>query len=65
MIFKIWQCIAHKDLRQKIGITYTSIDVESEDCPFCIINEQQIKIKEQRSKIHQLESELQDALIAP
>ena len=43
MIFKIWQCSAHKEQRGQIGINRRNsnsldrINEEGYDCPFCVI----------------------------
>ena len=52
MIFKIWQCGAHKEQRGQIGINHRNsnsldrINEEGYDCPYCIIASLQKQLTE-------------------
>ena len=57
MVFKIWQCGAHKDQRWRIGVgNYSGSlrdanDRENEECPYCIIASLQKQLTEVQDSI--------------
>lgn len=64
MLLKIYQCYPHREMLRKIGVDYSNsrvqerADKENEECPYCLIAFQQLKITK-------LESELSNALACP